>query len=359
MNACRLSMRTNRQWTLVLLFSLLLNLVPYSPIKADESDVPRMLFLTQSKGFVHNPVKRRDAERSSAELAMMQLAKDSGEFTVVCTQNAAADFTAENLENFDIIAFYTSGDLPIDESDFDYFLNKWLPRKGKGVLGFHSAADTLKNFEPYWDLMGGSFNGHPWTANTTVTMKIHDADHPAVKPFGDSYFTITDEIYQYKNWQPEKVRVLLSLDMKKTELKRPYHVPVAWCKQVGEGKLFFNNMGHRDETWKNLAFLDSITGAVRWIRGLEEGEAEPNPQESARQHLDSIKFSEAAGITEETLAAEAKAKAAAQKAKRAAQNKRAAEKKAKKRDQDDQQAFSTKQRSQDLSSSETVGARQS
>ncbi|MEM8735913.1 MAG: ThuA domain-containing protein, partial [Planctomycetota bacterium] len=167
----------------------------------------------------------------------------------------------------------------------------------------------------------GSFNGHPWTANTTVTMKIQDADHPAMKPFGESHFTIQDELYQYKNWQPEKVRVLLSLDMERTDLKRPYHVPVAWCKQVGEGKLFCNNMGHRDETWKNSAFLDSITGAVRWIRGLEEGEAKVNPEVSAQQHLDSIKFSEAAGVTEEKLAAEQKAKAAAQKAKRAAERK--------------------------------------
>ena len=242
---------------------------------------------------------------------MMQLAKDSGAFTVVCSQNAEADFTRENLQNFDIVAFYTSGDLPIEETQFDYFLKEWLPRKGRGVLGFHSATDTYRNFEPYWDLMGGSFESHPWTSAATVTMLIHDAEHPTMEPFKEKRFQFQDEIYQYTHWQPEKVRVLMSLDMENTELKRPYHVPVAWCKQIGQGRLFYNNMGHRSETWQDPRFLQSILNAVRWIDGQVEGEAEPNPEVSQAQHQASLQFATAAGITPEKLEAERKAKEAA------------------------------------------------
>ena len=288
---------------------------------AQEPEKPRMLFVTQSKGFVHNPVKRKSAERSGAELAMMQLAKDTGEFTVVCTQNVEADFTKENLENFDIVAFYTSGNLPISPETFDYFLTKWLPQKGNGVMGFHSATDTFKDFEPYWDLMGGTFNGHPWGANSTVTMQIHDLDHPGMKPFAAEQFEFKDEIYQYNHWQPEKVHLLMSLDMEHTQLKRPYHVPVAWCKQIGEGKLFYNNMGHRDDTWANKAFLGSITGAVRWIAGKEKGDATPNPEVSAAQQKASEEFAAAAGVTSAKLEAEKKAKAAAAAARRAEKEK--------------------------------------
>lgn len=249
-----------------------------------ENKETRVLFLTQSKGFVHNTVKRKDGERSIAELTFMQLAKDTGEFSVFCSQNAEADFTKERLQEFDIVAFYTSGDLPIQGKAFDYFLNEWLPQEGHGVLGFHSASDTLKNYEPYWDLMGGTFAGHPWGAGSTVTMKVHDLEHPAMKPFQNERFEFQDEIYQYDHWQPEKVHVLMSLDMENTELKRPYHVPVAWCKQVGKGKLFYNNMGHRDDTWQKEPFLESIVGAIRWIRGKETGSAEPNPEVSAAHH---------------------------------------------------------------------------
>ena len=286
-----------------------------------EQHIPRILFLTESKGFVHGPVKRTEGTRGPAELALMQLAKDTGEFTVVCSQNSEADLREEVLQKFDIVAFYTSGNLPVSEAQFDYFRNTWLPQRGRGMLGFHSATDTLKGFEPYWDLIGGSFAGHPWGAGSTVTMKIHDSSHPAMKAFGNEKFEVRDEIYQYTHWQPEKVRVLMSLDMEDTKLKRPYHVPVAWCKQIADGKMFYNNMGHREDTWKNQAFLDSIVGAVRWIAGKEEGTAEPNPEISAEQHQASIEFSNAAGITAEKIEAERKAKEARQAAKKAKQEK--------------------------------------
>ena len=36
-----------------------------------------------------------------------------------------------------------------------------------------------------------------------------------MKPWG-AEFTINDEIYKFKNWQPEKVHVLMSMNMAKT-----------------------------------------------------------------------------------------------------------------------------------------------
>ena len=291
------------------------------------ADKPRILFLTQSKGFRHGSVHRKTSERSPAELAMMQLALNSNEFTIYCSQNAAADITKENLQNFDIVAFYTTGKLPIAEADIEYMLGEWLHIKGHGFMGFHSATDTYKDYEPYWDLSGGTFNGHPWGSNTKVTMKVHDLEHPTMKPFGAEHFEFTDEIYQYNNWQPEKCRVLMSLDMEHTQKKRPYHVPVAWCKEVGDGKMFYNNMGHREDTWQDERFLKSILMAVRWINGQEEGSGEPNPEVSAAHHAHSKKFAEAAGETQAKLEAEkqaqqarAAARRAARKAKEAAKN---------------------------------------
>ena len=282
------------------------------------ADKPRVLFLTQSKGFMHGSVRRPEGQRSPAELAMMQLAKDTSEFSVVCTQNAEADITKENLQKFDIVAFYTTGKLPISDDNLKYFLGEWLHQKGHGFMGFHSATDTFKDYEPYWDMVGGSFSGHPWGSNTTVIMKVHDLTHPTMKPFGGYSFQFKDEIYQYKNWQPEKVHLLMSLDMSETNLKRPYHVPVAWCKEIGDGKMFYNNMGHREDTWQNERFLESITMAVRWISGKEEGNGKPNPEVSAAHEAHSKKYAELAGQSQERIDAEKKAKAERNAARRAA-----------------------------------------
>ena len=243
----------------------------------------RVLMLTQSKGFQHGSVRRPDKQTlAPAEIAITQLGRQTGLFDVHCTQDAAADFTKENLQNYDVVMFYTTGNLPIAEADRDYFFNDWLKQKGHGFLGFHSASDTDHNDQPYWDMIGGTFNGHPWNAGNTVTIAVHEPQHPLMQPFGEK-LVIKDEIYQYKNWQPEKVRVLMSLDMAKCDPQKPYHVPVAWIKEYGQGRVYYNNLGHNEATWTNKAYLKSIENAVRWIRGEIEADATPNPQVSKEQ----------------------------------------------------------------------------
>ena len=259
----------------------------------------RVLFLTQSQGFMHQPVKRGDKPLAPAEEALTALGKECGLFQVDCTQDAST-LTKAKLDEYDIVAFYTTGDLPIAEGDFDYFVGDWLREKGHGFIGFHSATDTYKNKEAYWDLVGGSFDGHPWGANTLDVMTVHDTSHPAMAPY-DAEFAFRDEIYQYTNWQPEKVKVLMSLNMAKCQVKRPYHVPVAWVKEVGSGKMFYTNLGHRLETWKDEQFKASIVGAVKWIRGDVEGDATPNPELSRAVHEASVKAANEAGMTKAFL----------------------------------------------------------
>ena len=242
----------------------------------------RVLMVTQSQGYRHGSVTRKEANLAPAEVSMIQLGQQSGLFKVDCTQDVAADFTKENLQNYDIVMFYTTGALPIAAPDLEYFFNVWLKEKGHGVIGFHSATDTFKDYEPYWDMIGGSFKAHPWNSGDTVTISIHEPHHALMKPFG-AEFRIRDEIYEYHHWQPEKVRVLMSLNMAKCKKKKPYHVPVAWVKSYGEGRVYYNNLGHNPETWTNDAFLKSIAVGVRWIRGDVEGASAPNPEISAGQ----------------------------------------------------------------------------
>lgn len=250
---------------------------------APAAEKTRVLMLTQSAGFRHGSVNRRNNDLAPAEIAMIQLGQKTELFSVDCTQDAAADFTKENLQKYDIVMFYTTGKLPIKEDDLDYFFNTWLKQKGHGFMGFHSATDTFKDYKPYWDMIGGSFNGHPWGSGTTVTVAVHEPNHPAMKAFGGASFEIKDEIYQYKNWQPEKVHVLMSLNMEKCNPKKPYHVPLSWVKDWGKGKVYFTNLGHNDSTWTDKRFLDSVEGGVRWVMGLDEGDATPNPQVSAAE----------------------------------------------------------------------------
>ncbi len=261
----------------------------------------KALFLTQSKGFVHGSVNRRKESLAPAEIAMTQLGQQTGLYELHCTQDAAADITKDNLKNYDIVMFYTTGDLPISPENLDYFINDWLKQKGHGFMGFHSATDTYHENETYWQMIGGTFVSHPWGSNKTVTVDVYDTEHPASRPFGKE-FTIKDEIYRYRHWQPDKVHVLMGLNMEKslavldkggknayykprTDPTSPWAMPLAWVKDWGQGKVFYTNLGHNEATWTNKTFLKSVEGAVRWIRGLESGDATPNPEVSKAEEL--------------------------------------------------------------------------
>ena len=252
-------------------------------LQAEEKPDPsRVLFVTESVGFKHSSVTR-DKTLAPAEIALTQLGEKTGLFRVDCTQDCAADFTKENLQNYDIVAFYTTGTLPIGEEDLNYFFSEWLKQKGHGVLGFHSAADTFHDDERYWDMIGGTFIKHPWGAGTQVTITNHEPSNSLTQSFG-SELTLKEEIYMYKNWQPEKVHLLMSLDYSKSptdvavNTEYGYLVPVCWIKNYGEGHVYFNNLGHNESTWTQSEYLESIAAAVKWIRGEINVDATPNPQ---------------------------------------------------------------------------------
>ncbi|MGI9456227.1 MAG: ThuA domain-containing protein, partial [Aeoliella sp.] len=256
-------------------------LVGASAAKSDA--VPtRILLVSQSQGFKHSTVTRKSSDLSHTERVMTELGIRSGEFRIDCTQDVETDFTPELLKNYNLVMFYTTGKLPIPVETREWFLNEWLKQKGHGFLGVHSAADTYHDYEPYWDMIGGTFNGHPWTSNSEVVVTVHDQAHPAAAPWGEE-ITITDEIYQFKHWQPEKVRVLMSLNMAKTKIKKPYHVPILWVKEYGEGRVMHMSLGHREDVWENPMYQESLIGGIRWLSGNENADATPNPEVSAAE----------------------------------------------------------------------------
>lgn len=244
----------------------------------------KALYVTQSKGFRHGSVTRKDGGLAPSEAAVTEIARESGLFEVECTQDASV-LTPEKLKELDIVLFYTTGALPISPENFEAFLS-WL-RAGKAFVGIHSATDTFHNYKPYYELINGVFDGHPWGAGETVTLRVHDAEHAAVKSWGPE-LVIKDEIYQYRLYDPKAVRVLASLDMAGCKTKRPYHVPVVWVRQVGKGRLFYTNLGHNEGTWQDARFRTHLLAGIRWALGLEAGSAEPNPEVQALEGVRSF-----------------------------------------------------------------------
>ena len=69
--------------------------------------------------------------------------------------------------------------------------------------------------------------------------------------------------------------------MEKTELKRPYQVPIAWVRGEGQGRVFYSSLGHRDDVWQSDDFQEHLAGGIGWALGNLEAEATPNPERQA------------------------------------------------------------------------------
>ena len=272
----------------------------------------RVLFITESRGFVHGVVNRGKASLALAEKVMTEIGEKSGDFEAVCSQDSRKMITKENLETFDAVFFYTTGSLPLSPTQKADLLD--FVRKGGGFGGTHSASDTFYDWPEYGKLIGGYFDGHPW--HQKIKVVVEDKSHPATKHLGDS-FEIDDEIYQFRTpYDRKRLHILLSMDRavdrprlsvegKEVKLtvqggkptlvvdgaEKPavgfsYEGPrgnrkdgdnaLAWVQEYGKGRTFYTALGHRPEVWKDERFQKHLLGGLRFILRLEDGETTPS-----------------------------------------------------------------------------------
>lgn len=263
---------------LLVLAAALLSSPSVSAQQAADEDTPRLLFLTHSAGFVHSVVRRPAPDQlAHAERILTKAAE--GRLIVDCTQDCSA-INAENLAKYDAVLFYTTGELPISEEGKAALID-WT-RSGGAFCGVHCATDTFYQFPDYMGLVGGAFDGHPW--HEEVTMCVEDHHHPSTAHLGEKW-VLVDEIYQFKWWRRHPNHVLLSLDTGATDVARGKRADQdyanAWCKDFGQGKMFYTALGHREDVWTNPVFQEHLLGGIEWAIGGESVSV-PAPAEAVQ-----------------------------------------------------------------------------
>ena len=253
-----------------------------SIVQARPRRAQRVLYLSQSVGWLHDPVARPDdGGLAMSELAMTEIGRASGAFTTRATQDAS-QITPALLADVDVLVAYTTGALPISQQSWQA-VQAWLASGRGGFVGLHSAADTGLDFpggrEAWVGMVGGDFAGHPWNQGDPIRVRTQ-GDHPTVAMWPEA-FDYREEIYQFRGFDPARVRVLQSLDMARTPTKRPWAVPLTWVRQIGHGRLCYTNLGHTPSTWSDPRFRDQIVQAVQWAGGARRTDADPNPLDQA------------------------------------------------------------------------------
>ncbi len=217
----------------------------------------KLLYVTHSAGYRHEVLPH-------SQEVLHRLGADAEAFEAVCTDNVA-DVDWNDLARYDAIAFCTTGELPVSDDAKNALID--FVRGGKAFIGIHNATDTFYQFAPYVEMVGGSFNGHPW--HQEVGIIVEDRNHPATRGLPE-HFTIHDEIYTHRNWSREKTHVLMRLDNSTVDLSKAAgnrddnDFAMAWCHPFGAGRVFYTALGHDRPTWDSPLFHTHLRGGIQW-----------------------------------------------------------------------------------------------
>jgi type 1 glutamine amidotransferase len=265
----------------------------------DQAKGKHVLYFTKSAGFEHSVVKRPSPDQLSySETILTDLGQKHG-FDVTCTKDGHV-FTPENLAKYDVIVFYTSGDLSNTGTDKtpamtaagkDALLD--AVKQGKGFVALHAANDSFHakpdvpgkdetfiahgaKVDPYIAMLGGEFIRHG--PQQTAKALVVDRKFPGCEGLQDS-FELMEEWYTSKDFAPD-LHVILALEtqgMKGIDYQRP-PFPSTWARMHGQGRVFYTALGHREDVWSNPLFQNLLLGGLGWAARNVNSDVTPNLQ---------------------------------------------------------------------------------
>jgi len=225
----------------------------------------KLLVFTRHEGYKHSAIPY-------ATKALEIMGKTTGAFEVVESQDMSI-FNKKTLKEFDAVCFNNTTKLKFVDAKLRKSLLEFV-KSGKGIVGIHAATDNFYDWPEAAEMMGGVFDGHPWTSKGTWAVKIDDPEHPLTAAFNGEGFKINDEIYRIKSpyffHSRDKLRILLSLDMTdETNLNakgvKPADkdLPISWVRSYGKGRVFYCSVGHNHHIYWNPAILQHYLDGIQ------------------------------------------------------------------------------------------------
>jgi hypothetical protein len=268
----------------------------------DAAGTKKVLFFSKSSGHEHSVIKRTNDSPSHAEKVLQQLGKKH-DIEFHFTKNGR-EITATNLDRFDAIFFYTTGDLTTPGTDKNPPMTAGgkeellqAIKAGKGFIGTHSATDTFhspgtdknspqryqadaEKTDPYIRMIGAEFIRHGKQQRSRMIQV--DTNFPGMRGM-PADFGPMEEWYSLKNFASDMHVVLLqdTSTMQSENMYRRPPYPVTWARLHGKGRVFYTSLGHREDIWTNPVFQDLLMGGINWAVGRTEADVTPNLKTAA------------------------------------------------------------------------------
>ncbi|MEU9353135.1 ThuA domain-containing protein [Streptomyces griseoloalbus] len=209
--------------------------------------VPALLVHTRTTDYRHDSIP--------AGIAALRAL---GSFDVDATEDPAA--FEDRLDRYAAVVFLSTSGEVLTPSGRDRLAA--YVEAGGGFVGVHAAACTEYDWPYYGDLLGARFDRHP--ALQPGRAVVEDHDHPATRHLPPVWH-FTDEWYDFRTNPRGRVRVLVSADESSYDGggMGDDH-PLAWCREQGEGRVFYTALGHTAEAYDDPDFRAHLHGGITW-----------------------------------------------------------------------------------------------
>jgi type 1 glutamine amidotransferase len=254
--------------------------IPNKPIAAPKR-ARKLLVIESLEGMSHNTIPLTN-------VMIQRMGEKTGAWTTVFS-NDLNNLRYPKVKEYDAV-FLNSivGEFLPDLSmraDLVRFVNE-----GGGMGGIHGTPWASRNWDEFAEMIGAQSAPH---RIENGILKVYDKENPIVRPFNYEDLPFREEYYRFEDqgngrlrW--DKVRVLLIVDLDEkvpastdkpwTGYKRPDKVyPVAWIREYGKGRVFYNSMGHMNETFMKPEIVGHFLAGMQYILGDIDANATPNP----------------------------------------------------------------------------------
>ncbi len=170
-------------------------------------------------------------------------------------------------KDYDVIVRYDMVDkfTPDQEKAFVALL-----QQGIGLVALHHNLGAHRQWGEYTKIIGGrycfgvyreggkKFGPSAYQHDQDLQVAVADREHPITRGLAD--FAIHDEVYNHC-YVAADVRILLTTNHPKNDPQ------IAWAHEYGKSRVFYFQLGHDSQAWKNPAYPDILARSIRWAAG--------------------------------------------------------------------------------------------
>ena len=241
----------------------------------------KLLVIESLEGMSHNTIPHTN-------VMIQRMGEKTGAWTTVFS-NDLNNLRYPKVKEYDAI-FLNSivGEFlpdPAMRADLVRYVNE-----GGGMGGIHGTPWASRNWDEFAEMIGAQSAPH---RIENGIIRLYDKDSSLVRSFNHEDLPHREEYYRFEDsgngrlrW--DKVRTILIVDLDEKVpnstdkpwegYRRPDKVyPLAWIREYGKGRVFYNSMGHMPETFMRPEIVGHFLAGMQYILGDVEANATPNP----------------------------------------------------------------------------------